>query len=326
MSAKAHRPVSGARIELGRWLCNSDCQSRDDACMTTDALEIDAAWREWIALNLARGCTTESLVSAMIKSGIRSVDANAALQAHHQSAVAPNACVAPPAAAPHDLSGEQWPNTNELRVGDRVIRMSMVLASPSIRVLDGVLSDAECDEIIRRASQSLSRSTVVDPESGAFAQIEARTSEGMYFMRECDPFIAMLDSRIATLLGRPVENGEGLQVLHYRAGGEYRPHFDYFPPEHPGSAWQMRKGGQRVATLVMYLNDVPAGGGTAFPELQLEVAARKGTAVWFEYCDEVGRVDPRTLHAGLPVLAGEKWIMTKWVRQHRFGDADGTES
>ncbi|HRO82176.1 MAG TPA: 2OG-Fe(II) oxygenase, partial [Alicycliphilus denitrificans] len=114
----------------------------------------------------------------------------------------------------------------------------------------------------------------------------------------------------------PVENGEGLQVLHYRPGAEYKPHYDYFDPAEPGTPRLLRRGGQRVATLVIYLNDPVRGGGTTFPDVPLEIGPRQGNAVFFSY----GRAHPgsRTLHGGAPVIEGEKWIATKWLREREF--------
>ena len=80
-------------------------------------------------------------------------------------------------------------------------------------------------------------------------------------------------------------------------------------------------GGQRVATLIMYLNDVQGGGSTVFPEIGLDVLPRRGNAVFFAYSDDQGRLDPRTLHGGSPVAAGEKWIATKWLRQRTYTGA-----
>ena len=50
-------------------------------------------------------------------------------------------------------------------------------------------------------------------------------------------------ARIAALVNWPVVNGEGLQVLHYRPGAEYKPHHDYFDPAQPGMAAVLRRGG-----------------------------------------------------------------------------------
>jgi prolyl 4-hydroxylase len=108
-------------------------------------------------------------------------------------------------------------------------------------------------------------------------------------------------------------NGEPLQILHYGVGAEYQPHYDYFSPEDPGTAALLQHGGQRVATLITYLNTPDAGGATVFPDIGLEVAPLRGHAVFFSY----DRPQPasRTLHGGTPVTAGEKWIATRWMRE-----------
>jgi prolyl 4-hydroxylase len=155
--------------------------------------------------------------------------------------------------------------------------------------------------------------------------IAARSSEGTFFPVNADDFIARLDRRIAELMNCPVENGEGLQVLHYGEGGEYQPHFDYFSPGDSGSEAQMVVGGQRVSTLLIYLNDVAQGGATVFPTLGLRVLPRKGMAVYFEYSNRDGQIDPLTLHGGEPVEKGEKWIITKWMRQRSYGLAAPAE-
>jgi prolyl 4-hydroxylase len=123
----------------------------------------------------------------------------------------------------------------------------------------------------------------------------------------------------AQVMHWPLENGEGIQILHYTIGGEYTAHFDYFPPDDPGSQLHIAKGGQRVSKLIIYLNEVEAGGETVFPAVNLAVVPNKGAAVYFEYCNSKGQIDPLTLHGGLPVIVGEKWIATKWMRQRRYG-------
>ena len=117
-------------------------------------------------------------------------------------------------------------------------------------------------------------------------------------------------------LAQAAESGEGLQVLHYLPGAEYKPHHDYFDPAKAGTPSIVARGGQRVGTLVMYLNAPDKGGGTTFPDVALAVAPIKGNAVFFSY----DRPHPitRTLHGGAPVIAGEKWVATKWLREGRF--------
>ena len=119
---------------------------------------------------------------------------------------------------------------------------------------------------------------------------------------------------MSALLGLPASHGEGLQVLHYGPGQAYEPHFDWFDPAQPGFAAITAAGGQRIASVVMYLNTPDEGGGTAFPEVGLTVTAWQGSAVYFAY--ETG--NQASLHAGLPVTRGEKWIATKWLRERPY--------
>jgi prolyl 4-hydroxylase len=138
----------------------------------------------------------------------------------------------------------------------------------------------------------------------------------MFFQRAENELVRRIEARIARLVNWPEENGEGLQILHYGPGTEYKPHYDYFDPAQPGTPGILQRGGQRVGTLVMYLGEPAKGGGTVFPDVHLEVAPKRGNAVFFSY--ERPHPSTRTLHGGTPVLEGEKWIATKWLRERRF--------
>jgi prolyl 4-hydroxylase len=224
-------------------------------------------------------------------------------------------------AAPQTYQYDESPvaRGNVIRAYDRDVRVLMRCERPQVIVFADVLSADECGEMIERSRHRLKRSTTVNPDTGNEDVIRNRTSEGIWCQRGEDAFIEKLDRRIASLMNSPVENGEGLQILHYDTTGEYRAHFDYFPPDQPGSAAHTAKGGQRVATLVIYLNDVPDGGETTFPQAGISVAAKQGGAVYFRYMNGQRQLDPLTLHAGAPVLAGDKWIMTKWMRERAYG-------
>jgi prolyl 4-hydroxylase len=113
-----------------------------------------------------------------------------------------------------------------------------------------------------------------------------------------------------------VERGEGLQILRYRPGAEYRPHHDYFDPALPGAPRILQRGGQRVGTLVMYLKH-PVG--RRRHDLSGRGAGRgpvRGNAAFFSY--DRPHASTRTLHGGAPVTAGEKWVATKWMREGVF--------
>jgi prolyl 4-hydroxylase len=151
----------------------------------------------------------------------------------------------------------------------------------------------------------------------------------MFFRPAETDLVARIEKRIAQLIGQPAENGEGLQILRYPEGAESTPHFDYLMASNDANRESIERSGQRVSTLILYLNQVAAGGETTFPHTGFAVAPQQGNAVYFEYGDDAGQTDPLSLHAGAPVLAGEKWIATKWMRNRRFvprgTDAEGTQ-
>lgn len=273
-------------------------------------------WRDWIIENLAGGCDPQALAEEMARKGFDRAFAAASVQrcGARGFAVEDGA-----AAGAYVYEAPRLPGGNLIRTHDRDVRVALRLARPALAVLHDVLSAAECAELIRRSADRLTRSTTINPAGGNYQVVADRSSEGTCFVRGADPFVDALERRLAELMGCPLEHGEGLQILHYGVGGEYRPHFDFFPPDEPGGVAAMAKGGQRVASLVMYLNAVEGGGATIFPELGLEVVPQAGSAVHFEYCNSRGQLDRLTLHGGAPVRAGEKWIATKWVRQQRYG-------
>jgi prolyl 4-hydroxylase len=199
---------------------------------------------------------------------------------------------------------------------DRDVQVLVTMNSPRVIVFGDLLSAQECDEMIALARTRLARSETVQTETGASEINEARTSQGMFFERGEHPVVSRIEARMAALMAWPLENGEGLQVLRYGPGAEYKPHYDYFDPAHSGTPSILKRGGQRVASLVCYLNTPAQGGATVFPDVQLDVAPLRGNAVFFSY----DRAHPATksLHGGAPVVEGEKWVATKWVREGRF--------
>ncbi|MFL9893931.1 2OG-Fe(II) oxygenase [Paraburkholderia sp. RL17-381-BIF-C] len=289
---------------------------------------VDAAWEEWLSSNVARGCSPDSMIDAMVQAGFATDAARLAVHktfglnpanAAFAAAAATEAALAKAAPQTYQYDDPPVARGNVIRAYDRDVRVLMRCERPQVIVFGDVLSPDECAEMIERSRHRLKRSTTVNPDTGKEDVIRNRTSEGIWYQRGEDSFIERMDRRISSLMNWPVENGEGLQILHYGTTGEYRPHFDYFPPDQPGSAVHTAQGGQRVATLVIYLNDVPDGGETIFPEAGMSVAAQQGGAVYFRYMNGQRQLDPLTLHGGAPVLAGDKWIMTKWMRERAYG-------
>jgi prolyl 4-hydroxylase len=203
-----------------------------------------------------------------------------------------------------------------LDAGDRKVSVLMTLPEPQIVLFGDFLSKNECDRLVETARPRLQRSLTADRHTGDYQVDSVRTSRGMFFQRDENPLVRAIEARIARLLAWPVAKGEHLQVLHYRPGDRYEPHYDYFDPAGAGSPALLARGGQRIATVLMYLREPESGGETTFPDLGLRFAAKRGCALFFSY----DRPDPstRTLHGGAPVIAGEKWVATKWLREGVF--------
>ena len=268
--------------------------------------------REWMAAQLAAGHSVPALRASMRAAGWHDDVADAAL-AELESNAAADAVITPQRAMPGpDLESAPL----EIQAADRRVQVLQTMRHPRVIVFGNLLDDDECDGLIAAARIRLARSLTVETQTGGEILNVDRTSEGMFFERGENAIVARLEARIAALLRWPVEFGEGLQILRYRPGAQYRPHYDYFDPKEPGTPTILRRGGQRVGTLVMYLQAPEQGGATTFPDVGLEVAPVRGTGVFFSY----DRPDPgtRSLHGGAPVLAGEKWVATKWLREREF--------
>ncbi len=266
--------------------------------------------RAWIKEQMALGFTRDQLLAAMKSSGWQEALAARALDELAGGGLVP------------ELVGSKVPDLDlsagkpALWIDGREVKVLMSIGQPRVVVLGGLLSDEECDAMVAAASVRLARSETVASSAGGSEINPARTSDGMFFERGESELIRAIESRLAKLLNWPIDHGEGLQVLRYRPGAEYLPHYDYFDPTMDGAAALLKRGGQRVATLVMYLNTPAAGGATIFPDIKLDVSPIKGNAVFFSY----DRPHPQTqsLHGGAPVREGEKWVATKWLREGVF--------
>jgi len=268
--------------------------------------------KEWIQNTLNSGVNPELIVDAMIKKGfdprysyttIFRLIRNQTVQTMDQQD--PYIYELPPIAKKDSL----------IQTSDHnAIKVTLRMEKPFILYLDNLLSAQECDNLISLAKDRLRRSQVIDSETGEVKIVSGRTSEGTEFMVMENELITRIENRIAELTDYPINHGESLQLLHYNRGEEYKTHYDFFPE----SKVDASKGGQRIATLLMYLNDVEAGGKTIFPKLGLSISPKKGSAIYFHYGNSKGQTDRLSSHSSTPVIMGEKWVATKWIRQGKI--------
>ena len=269
---------------------------------TAQRQQITPQLRQWIVEQAQAGHSAESVLKSMLASGWQedvAIEAmETTLRGHlEEQAVAQGL---PPAVPVPDAALDESPLY--LDAGDRRVAVLQAMYNPRVVVFGGLLSDEECEQLIGLARPRLARSLTVATKTGGDEVNADRTSNGMFFQRGENELVTRIEERIAKLVNWPVENGEGLQVLHYTPGTEYKPHYDYFEPGEPGTPTILRRGGQRVGTIVMYLGEPEKGGGTVFPDVHLEVAPKRGNAVFFSY--ERPHPSTKTLHGGAPVIAG----------------------
>lgn len=186
---------------------------------------------------------------------------------------------------------------------------------PLLRRFDGLLSAEECDYLIGSVARLMRPAEVVDHENRRTVKSRARTnSVGVLWPVNQDMVIHAINLRLAAVAGLAPENGEMTNILMYRHGEQYLPHYDFFPVE----AARADPSGQRIRTLLVYLNTDYVGGDTKFLTAGIMVKGNVGDAILFHNCDAAGGPDKSSLHAGQPVLGGQKWLLSKWYRETRF--------
>jgi prolyl 4-hydroxylase len=179
-----------------------------------------------------------------------------------------------------------------------------------IFVIREFLTPAECAGLVRLIDQERVPSKLLAPSSDP----EFRTSESCN-LNPKTPLVAQVEAKLAALTGIEPSHGETIQGQRYAVGQQFKPHHDYF---HRSEAyWEdmERCGGQRTWTAMAFLNMPEEGGQTAFPRAGIKVTPRLGNLLVWNNLDADGLPNPATLHQGMPVLAGTKYVITKWHRE-----------
>lgn len=193
----------------------------------------------------------------------------------------------------------------------------LLTADGSVRRVAGALTVAECTHVANAANDLLTPAVVVDPRTGRQIPHPVRTSDSAVLspLRE-DPVVRAINLRLAAISNSQVAQGEALTVLRYRPGQQFRLHTDILP--------QVRN--QRMATVLVYLNDGFGGGETSFPDHRLTIRPKAGDAIVFDNVDAYNRPLATARHAGEPVRSGIKWLATRWIRARPFDVWTGPEA
>ncbi|XP_073220751.1 probable prolyl 4-hydroxylase 9 [Cicer arietinum] len=192
-------------------------------------------------------------------------------------------------------------------------------------------SAKQCESIIEMAKGGLSPSMVFLRKGETLESIKGVRSSSGTFMSASEDETGILDAieeKISKATKIPRNHGEDFNILRYKVGQKYNSHYDAF-----NSALHVQQGSQRIASFLLYLTDVPEGGETVFPSenglnmdgssrytdcIGLRVKPRKGDGLLFYSVFPNGTIDPTSFHGSCPVIKGEKWVATKWLRDEKL--------
>ncbi|XP_070847138.1 prolyl 4-hydroxylase subunit alpha-1a isoform X2 [Chaetodon trifascialis] len=185
---------------------------------------------------------------------------------------------------------------------------------PHIIRYHNIVSDKEMEKVKELAKPRLRRATISNPVTGVLETAHYRISKSAWLGAFEHPVVDKINQRIEDLTGLDVTTAEDLQVANYGVGGQYEPHFDFGRKDEP-DAFEELGTGNRIATWLLYMSDVQAGGATVFTDVGASVWPKKGTAVFWYNLHASGEGDYRTRHAACPVLVGNKWVSNKWIHE-----------
>lgn len=179
-------------------------------------------------------------------------------------------------------------------------------------IFDNVVSKDKCDRLIKWAKNKVKKSTTLDPYIEDY-----RTSWNTFANYGHKKEVDEVAELVSGLIDSPIENFEGMQIVHYNAGEYYKAHHDYFEENTDYYDREMSRGGQRTWTAYLYLNDVAKGGETHFPEIDFKMKPKLGSMVFWMNCVD-GIPICNSLHEALPPIGCEKWGANIWVREKKF--------
>lgn len=273
---------------------------------------IDLAWQNWLRENIARGCNLEELASIMQNNGFSPLDVQREISAQLSQRYAA------PEPTPFQAGSAKLPDFKkfaQVRITRDPAAKYVGKGKTQLYTFDNFLSPHECQQVIGAINSKLRPSTITTGEDKTGFRTSSTCDLGYLGM----PFLEKIEKRIARTLGIRLTWAEVAQGQKYEVGQEFKAHTDYFEPNSSEYRQYASEQGQRTWTFMIYLNEVAKGGSTYFTALDINFIPKPGQAVIWNNLFEDGIPNPDTIHHGMPVLEGTKYIITKWFRSQGPG-------
>ena len=202
--------------------------------------------------------------------------------------------------------------------------MNTLCNDPYIYTIDNFLSEKECKFIIKVSKDNLNLAGVSKMEGEKDLEIgkyKGRTNSSYWIVHDAYPETLKIAKKIAKRIGCNYKHFESFQVIHYNENEEYKYHYDAYDMNETEKYKKFcGERGNRLRTVLVYLNDVIEGGGTGFDSLneydnEIIVEPKMGKMVVFNNVNDDGSLNRKSRHAGLPVIKGEKWAFNLWLRE-----------
>jgi len=213
------------------------------------------------------------------------------------------------------ISEHSLNSARHLLPDDCCVRLS--IDDPHVRVIDHFLTDVECDTLIEKYNTGLKRMGFLLDHEGNEVIDERRTAYGKALKRSSCPIMKRFEERLEAITLWPRFKTERSSFVRYDYDEGIRGHHDFFG-EGKNRSRALDNGGQRVGTMVMYLNDTHGDGGTCFDHLGICVYPKKGSLLFFNY--PLATADNKAHHLSTPVVTHTKYVVIKWFREHLIDD------
>lgn len=287
-------------------------------------ISLDQSWKNWVALNLSRGCDNREVIQILLDHPFAPTaiiellkyfpDAQVLINIVHEKVNSSlhNKVFQGPFIKTHEELQLEMENARSIDAIELPFALKADTNKANFYIVENFINIIECEALIALIKSNCKPSLITNPDEPDKAFRTSQTCD--LGLLENNVLVQEIDQRISEYLGIEVERSETIQGQYYQVGQQFKTHTDYFEPNTPEYTKYAGDMGQRTWTFMIYLNAVELGGETNFPDIGVELTPVAGRAVVWNSLLSNGDVNAATAHCARPVLMGEKFVITKWFR------------